>query len=344
MLESLTIKGFRGHRERILRRLARVNLLVGPNNAGKTAVLDAVEMLVRDGHPRTLASLAGRRAGEYTSAYDYREGDSLPAAVRYLFHGYGDSGHALFELTSEGKPARTLKVSWEDRSEEGVYPGAAELRVMRDGNEEEILGAGTHASGPSPAHRSRERVQFVSPLGATAASLRPLWGAIVGNPDEEQVLAAMQILDDRIDRIVFSTDTDNEPTPKIFVRLKGVRERVPLSSLGDGMRRMLGIAIRAVKARDAWLLLDEVDSGLHFSAMERLWRWLLAYAAESNIQIFATTHSSDCVNALGWLHGSDPAMTEAVALFRLDPGEVAATRYSTDELQVVAENRLEVRG
>ena len=156
-------------------------------------------------------------------------------------------------------------------------------------------------------------------------------------------MAALQILDDRLDRVVFSTDIDEDPSPKIFVRLKGVRERVPLSSLGDGMRRMLGIAIRAVKARDGWLVLDEVDSGLHFSAMQRLWRWLITYARESNTQVFATTHSSDCVNALGWLHRADPTITESAGLFRLEPGEVEATRYTAGELQVVAENGLEVR-
>jgi|JI6StandDraft_1071083.scaffolds.fasta_scaffold00329_5 hypothetical protein len=343
MLESLTIKGFRGHKECSFERLARVNLLVGPNNAGKTAVLDAVELLVRDGHPRTIASLASRRAGEYANAFDYREGDSLPPAVRYLFHGYGDSGKASLELISTGKPARVLTMSWEDRSEDGVYPQAAAIQILRNGKSKETLGVGTHTVAPSSMMRGRERVQFVSPLGATAASLRPLWSSIVGNPDEDQVLAALQILDDRLDRVVFSTDIDEDPSPKIFVRLKGVRERVPLSSLGDGMRRMLGIAIRAVKARDGWLVLDEVDSGLHFSAMQRLWRWLITYARESNTQVFATTHSSDCVNALGWLHRADPTITESAGLFRLEPGEVEATRYTAGELQVVAENGLEVR-
>jgi len=69
--------------------------------------------------------------------------------------------------------------------------------------------------------------------------------------------------------------------------------------------------------------------------MQRLWRWLINYAVESNTQIFATTHSSDCVNALGWLHRSEPALTESTALFRLEPGQVAATRYTSDELQVI---------
>jgi hypothetical protein len=343
MLESLTIQGFRGHRERVLQKLARVNLLVGPNNSGKTAVLDAVELLVRDGHPRTLASLAGRRSGEYTSAFDYREGDPLPSAVRYLFHGYGEMGKASFKLSSTGTPARTLAVSWEDLSEEGTYPDAAEIEFLRDGKDEETIGVGPLrlSSARGAARRSPERVQFVSPLGATAWQLRPLWASIVGNPEEDLVLEAMQIIDDRIERIVFSTDQESDPI--IFVRLKGIRERVPLSSLGDGMRRMLGIAMRAVKAQNGWLLLDEVDSGVHFSAMQRLWRWLISYAERSNIQIFATTHSSDCINALGWLHRAEPALTESVALYRIDPNEVEATRYSAGELQVVAENALEVR-
>jgi len=344
MIESLTIKGFRGHYERALKRLARVNLLVGPNNAGKTAVLDAVELLMRDGHPRTLASLAGRRSGEYASAFDYHEGESLPFAVRYLFYGYADGADATLSLACAGEPARTLALSWQDRSEEGAYPDAAEIRMLRNGKDAETIGVGSHTTGAATAHRSPQRVQFVSPLGATAASLRPLWGSIVGNPDEDEVLKAMKILDRRIERLVFSTDTDADPTPKIFVRLTGIRERVPLSSLGDGIRRMLGIAIRAVKARDGWLLLDEVDSGLHFSAMERLWRWLIVFSERCNIQIFATTHSSDCVNALGRLHEAEPDLTQSVAVFRIEPTQVAATRYSPEEMQVVAENALEVRG
>src|SRR5262245_30780360 len=110
MIESLTIEGFRGHREFMLKRVSRVNLLVGPNNAGKTAVLDAVELLMRDGHPRTLASLAGRRSGEYASAFDYREGESLPSAVRYLFYGYADGRKASLSIACGGEPARALSL------------------------------------------------------------------------------------------------------------------------------------------------------------------------------------------------------------------------------------------
>lgn len=344
MIESLTIKGFRGLDERVLRKLGKINLLVGPNNSGKTAVLDAVELLVRDGHPRTLASLAGRRSGEYAGLFDYREGDSLPSTVRYLFHGYAETGQAALSLACTGAPERELSLSWQDRSEAGAYPDAAQIQVLRNGRDVETLGVGSTPTTGFTGRRDPGRVQFVSPFGATATSLHPLWGSIVGNPDEDVVLAAMQILDPRIERLVFSSSAVDDPTPKIHVRLKGVRERVPLSSLGDGMRRMLGIAIRAVKAKDGWLLLDEVDSGLHFSAMESLWRWLISFAASYNLQVFATTHSSDCVNALGRLHASEPALTASVATFRLDPGQVALTRYSAQEMEVAAENGLEVRG
>lgn len=349
MLESLTIKGFRGHRERKLEKLARVNLLVGVNNAGKTAVLDALELLLRDGHPRTLAWLATRRSGDYSTNLIYREGDPLPESVRYLFFGYGDAGSASFELSSTGSPNRGLMVRWEDHSDNGAYPGAGTIDIFRNGRDQErlqtspelaVFGGRTEATG---IQRSPERVQFVTPVGATAKSMKALWDSIVGNAEEDDVLAAMQILDKRIERIVFSSDGDNDATARIFVRLKGLRDRVPLSSLGDGMRRMLGIAIRAVRARSGTLLLDEVDSGLHYSAMTNLWHWLCTYATTSNTQIFATTHNSDCINALGWLHKSNPQLTDSVAAFRLDPNEINAIRYSASELETVAEEGLEVR-
>jgi AAA15 family ATPase/GTPase len=60
---------------------------------------------------------------------------------------------------------------------------------------------------------------------------------------------------------------------------------MPLASLGDGMRRLLGIAIRAVRARNGYLLLDEVDSGLHHTIMEKLWTWLIEIANENNMVV-----------------------------------------------------------
>lgn len=45
MIRTLTVEGYRGLQQFTLDGLARVNLLVGSNNSGKTTVLEAIELL-----------------------------------------------------------------------------------------------------------------------------------------------------------------------------------------------------------------------------------------------------------------------------------------------------------
>ena len=54
MIHSLQLQNYRGFRDYRLPSLGRVNLLVGMNNSGKTAILEAVNLLGSAGDPRVL--------------------------------------------------------------------------------------------------------------------------------------------------------------------------------------------------------------------------------------------------------------------------------------------------
>lgn len=344
MIESLTIRGFRGHRQLSLPKLGAVNLLVGPNNAGKTAVLDAVELLVRDSHPQALSGLAFRRGGQEVEPQPAHA--ALPAAVLHLFYGRGHptAGHPELCLEATGGPTRTITVTLTDQSEDYQLPDSGTATIARDKLDVTKCSYGRLQGGSmslSPRARSLP-VQYITPWGNQARALAPLWDSIVGNPEEDEVIRTLQIVDPRVRRIVFTEQTTGDP--QIFVLREGDPRRVPLASMGDGMRRMLGIAMRAISARGGFLLLDEVESGLHFSAMHGVWKWLAQFAKESKTQVFATTHSNDCVHALGWLNRSDEDLSSICTLYRLTPGASTATRYSAAELRVIAEEDLEVRG
>jgi predicted ATP-dependent endonuclease of OLD family len=67
--------------------------------------------------------------------------------------------------------------------------------------------------------------------------------------------------------------------------------------MGDGMRRILGIASSAVTAENSILLVDEIDTGLHYQTQTNLWRLIVDISQRLNVQVFATTHSWDCIAA-----------------------------------------------
>lgn len=45
------------------------------------------------------------------------------------------------------------------------------------------------------------------------------------------------------------------------------------------------------------LLIDEIENGLHHSALATIWEGLFLAAKEVGVQIFATTHSLECIQA-----------------------------------------------
>ncbi|MDY6993794.1 MAG: AAA family ATPase, partial [Pseudomonadota bacterium] len=120
--------------------------------------------------------------------------------------------------------------------------------------------------------------------------------------------------------------------------------RVPLGILGDGIRRLLGLAVFLVKSAEGYLLVDEIDTGLHYSTMEDMWRFVIQTANRLNVQVFATTHSSDCVRALAWLQQDEPELAEYVVLHRIEADATQSTRYSAEELEIAARHHIEVRG
>ena len=82
-----------------------------------------------------------------------------------------------------------------------------------------------------------------------------------------------------------------------MVRLKNSPKPLPLKNFGEGMNRLLTVALGLVSAENDMLLIDEIDLGLHHSVQHLLWEIVFQKAKDLNVQVFATTHSSDCVRA-----------------------------------------------
>ena len=66
----------------------------------------------------------------------------------------------------------------------------------------------------------------------------------------------------------------------ILVRLKGIKGRVPIGSMGDGICGMLGLVLAVVRAENGILLVDEIDTGLHHTVMQDMWRFLYSVTQE----------------------------------------------------------------
>ena len=123
----------------------------------------------------------------------------------------------------------------------------------------------------------------------------------------------------------------------------GVGRRVPMSQMGEGMVRLLSLVLEITKASGGVVLIDEIENGLHHSVMTKIWRAVGEAARRSNTQIFATTHSWECIRAAheAFLQNG----TYDLRLHRLERinGDIKAVTYDQKTLDTSVEMNLEVR-
>jgi predicted ATPase len=142
------------------------------------------------------------------------------------------------------------------------------------------------------------------------------------------------------------------------VRVADVPEPIPLAVLGDGAVRMFEIAVAMEYAGThseapadgtappnvfPVLLIDEAEIGIHYSLHAELWRFIFRAAGQRGVQVFATTHSWDCIQGFQEAAASE-TQSEGV-LIRLESGngKHRANTFSGNELAIVARDQIEVR-
>lgn len=91
------------------------------------------------------------------------------------------------------------------------------------------------------------------------------------------------------------------------------------------------------------VFIDEIDTGLHYSRLADMWRMVIRTAKDLDVQVFATTHSNDCIRGLADAVREEEDFVDEVAIFRIDRRTDEAIRYSGSELDVIVNHEIEVR-
>lgn len=186
-------------------------------------------------------------------------------------------------------------------------------------------------------------VSFRSAEGLARKGVGSLWDGISLTPLEDDVLVALRIIAPGVEGLSFVGEPESSAGRIPIVRIKGIDEPLPLRSLGDGMQRMLGIALALANAQDGMLLVDEIENGIHYSVQPELWQLIFQIAYRLNVQVFATTHSLDCIEAFQTAAQEDKQNEGLLIRLEFSKGEVRATLFDEEELGIVTRQQIEVR-
>lgn len=153
-----------------------------------------------------------------------------------------------------------------------------------------------------------------------------------------ELIELLKALDSNIENLEILTysDVSFRQFPVIYIDHKKLG-LVPLSSFGDGVRRLVFIALQLVRLKKGILLIDEIETAIHTEALEESFSWIVKWCKQLDIQLFATTHSLEAVDAI--LTATEDTDTDLV-LYRLEPkdSKTSAVRLEKDRLQRLREN------
>jgi hypothetical protein len=365
MMTSLRIHDFRSFCGLSMEGLTRVTLLVGTNNAGKTSVLEAAELVLGGTGPSILERGLWSR-GEVVLVRNEMGPSRHYIEVNHLFHGHSLDPGKSFEIEAVvderprsficriiPRPSRKLEGDDEAPPLELLKPGSnLALLISGDGMGPEgytfpmagysvlarLLRTAVTKSTDQPW-----KVRFMETAAPRVLELRPLWDAVVLTPEEAKVTNALQIIEPDIERLAALSGSGPQTGGGMFVKLRGADERIPLGSMGEGIKRLLGLSLNLVSSAGGYLLVDEIDTGLHHSVMTQMWRLVVEVARRLDVQVLATTHSLDCVRALAALYEQSPHVRDLISLHRIERGAEASVAYSADEILAAAQHQMELR-
>ena len=356
MLKSLKIENFRCFQTFELQQLGCLNLLVGTNNSGKTSILEAIGLLTSQSNLQSLASVMINR-GEYVvneQAQSSRELD-----VRHLFYGHEIDIGSKFSISGRnqnGEEGITITVEQTEQLNLFEESPSLLLSIQCLGLENNHLQLplssqeGLSLNYLKPVRRdaknSAVKTQFVVSSSLTSEKMIELFDQVVLTPDEPVVIQALQIIEPSIERIatVGSEKFRFGGSRNGFViRLANSDQRIPIGSMGDGTWRILGLTLAMVNARNGVLLVDEIDTGLHFSTMSDMWKLIYQMAKRLNVQVFATTHNSDCWTSLADIASTENSSEEGITIQRIEKGKSNSVVFTERQVVIAATQGIEVR-
>lgn len=319
MYNAVRVSNFRGVQSLAVEDLGRLNLFVGPNNVGKTSLLEALWLFRNPNNPVLTMLLAGLRGFnpallspdslwhalfpdmDVERPIDIEASradgvtDTLAITLSNEWIGELESGNAqpltsvATQATVASGPPQTLLFEY---ASDGGTPLSASFSLgLGRANyraDPELARRLERSSPPSPFLSARQRLSSED-LADRFTKVRDTGGV-------DSLVRSLNTIEPRLNdlSIGFSL-VDRQPS--LRAHLAGLKTPIPLQLLGEGVGRLTEILLAVTTAQDGVVLVDEIENGLYYRNLESAWRAIDVASKEANVQLFATTHSAECVQA-----------------------------------------------
>ncbi len=364
MIQSVRIKNFKNFKNTQIDGFTKLNIITGGNNAGKSNLLEALYYLVgKSMHPCT----------NITEVYDNIRKEPLTTESKNLmFYGLDTEKEIQIVTTLDSNQTLDLQIKFiasENQKiiESQIIPTAeqtqmsSQLNFTLKKNNEEIysdhLNIAKVPNFPPIPNQSGYNRQFKNFEPSQLQKLLPFESAVIipsdvayrqahmiqavskicsNNQLEEELNKHLNQFDNNIQSISFNTNN------QLKLKVKNIKEKVPLSVFGDGLKKYLHIVSAFMANNAKTIYIDEVENGLHFSRMKLLLRCVIDFINDNkdgNLQVFMTTHNQEFIEILDQVI-REKDFAHQTKLFCLEQynGSIVAEPYYGENLEYYFEN------
>lgn len=326
-LNNISIGAFRGISDLTVNDLSQVNLIVGDNNCGKTSILEAIQLLRAPEDINNVFRVSRNRDAYsgfsripiFDSFVNMLQGNtekSISISCQYqdkdvnLLSDYGTRA-----INISGIVRRVMFDANELRQKDRLAYRETMVMDFDGGEIEEFIGEITTETTPLPITRDIIKVnRFTSVTGRAINSnkrgtikityLSPIahligntFDRIIRNEKYKEICIKMlKLFDDNIEDLLL-LNLESSYRPVEFVRNK-ITGLMPLSTYGDGIKKVLAIANAIAQSSDGILLIDEIETAVHSKYYDDIFRFIVKASIQYNVQLFITTHSIEAVDGL----------------------------------------------
>ncbi len=311
--ERLDIRAFRGLKQVEVSGLRDVNIIAGNNNSGKTSLMEALCLLRKPSDLYNVLKVARMRdvlpftsPGMYENFISLFSGDEMHIGI----YGDGNIGETHIEIRGEErKELLMLEMMQYSQAKRSKYnPDLLQEVTAFNG---EMYGRDKNGSFREDIHlnyyirpfemsfKNRKypdniNIVYLSPLAHMQGNI---FSKIVKNSNYKHVcLKLLSLFDPNIVDILYMK---NENTSRAVEYLEHKKLGImPLSTYGDGIKKVLSLANGIASAANGILLVDEIETSISYKYYNEIFNFIVMASRQFNVQVFITTHNSEAIDGL----------------------------------------------
>jgi len=371
MLNKIQIEKFRGISHIEIDDFKKINLFVGRNNASKTSVLEAIFLIMGISNPQLPMIL-----NNFRDSISYMN-PNIDDVINSIFYNLNSNTpiniHAELQNHSRDlsiKPSfdnLTPSYSHSEKQNSPFYNKNEYKTLISDSNvnSQKIRSLEYKFFIEEPPNPKQEYVsKIVSRNLGFEFQIPPNYeekinGKFVKTSDvyDDKIAQSLEnlIISKKNKQIIQILKEIDGNIKDIFLGSKGMiycdvgLERfVPISIMGDGIRRLIKIIISISDTKDGIVLIDEIENGLHYTSLKTLWKAIIRLANQYNVQIFVTTHNLETLKYLKEVLETNEMTNfqkdvRSYTLRKLKDATLKAYKYDFEQFGYCVEQGIEIR-